>query len=431
MNAKREERRNGNIHRFVLLAALLLLMVLVAGCDPEVAETGIGYKVRRVDPDVYATTDKNQPNTLLRLTNDDPHDLEGRRMVSTENNGQALIWSSICKGLYLYGDSKLVLSDTPRGGGTGADAVGAGTSDNCDISIRTMPSDVSTSGTWFSFSYIEHLELVMIFVGEGTVTVTPTTKLDYKLVDPELLEYEVAIRDMGDAKTVTVDQSEAPSFYFTAPDDQLAELGQLGELPADRTWLELDELPALRLTLHEVEPQLEVWLVDIWERARLDALPIPELIPIDELRPPTPGEALSVIVAGEHWYDERLLDAITLAVEWNAVLEGRFNADQPLDLMRLENLEEPMPVRRNLSASDYDPDAARRMIDEAGFGDYLTLVLMVPPDDIYLDAAHFMADQLMSAGVKVDIVDIPLGEEGDHMKEAAYEGLAVIWIGPQ
>ncbi len=411
-----------------LVTLLLIGVMSVVGCDPEVAETGVGYSVRRVDPEVFATHDSAQPNTLLRLTNDDPHSLVGRRMVATEDNGQALIWSNVCKGLYLYGDSKLTLSETPEGGGTGADAVGAGTSNVCDISIRTMPADVSTSGTWFSFSYLEDLELVLVIVGEGTVTVTPVTKLEYELADPELLEYKVTTREPGDAEEVTVKQGDPPRFLYTAPDDRIAELRELGDLPAERSWLGLDELPAVRLVVHELQPELELWLEDIWEQAGLDRIPIPELTPLDQLGQPSPANGLSALVAGELFYDERIVDAITLAVEWDALLEKSLNTDQPLNLARLEESGEEVTIRSELRTLGFDPEAAQELMAEAGFPDGFKLLLIVSPEEDHRNAAGWLADQLGEIGIVVELVDVPSGAERERILEAAKGGQQVLWL---
>jgi hypothetical protein len=405
-------------------------VVLFASCQPqpEVAETGPGYKVRRVDPEVFATHDSTQPKILLRLTDNDPYDLVDRRMVATEDNGQALIWSSVCKGLYLYGNSKLTLSETPEGGGTGADAIGAGTSDDCDVSIRTMPADISKSGTWFSFSYMEDLELVLVIVGEGTVTVTPVTKLDYELADPELLEYEVTTRELGDVEVVTVEQGDGPRFLYTAPDDRIAELRELGDLPAERSWLGLDELPALRLVVHELEPQLEPWLEDIWEQAGLDGIQIPELIPLDQLGHLPPANVLSAVVAGELWYDDRVLDAITLAVEWDVLLEKDFGTDRPLGLTRLEESGEEVSVRPELRTVGFDPEAARELMAEAGLPDGFKLILMVTPDEAHRNAASRMVDELAAIGIEAEIAEVPPGEEREWMSEAVQGGQQVLWL---
>jgi hypothetical protein len=429
MHAPGENRwQSGRGRLLVPLALALMVLVLCTGCEPEVAETGAGYLVRRVDPEVFATHDNTQPDLLLRLTNDDPHDLVGRRMVATEDNGQALIWSSVCKGLYLYGDSKLTLSETPEGGGTGADAVGAGTSNDCDISIRTMPADISKSGTWFSFSYVEDLELVLVIVGEGTVAVTPVTRLDYKLVDPELLAYEVTTRELGDAQEVTVRQGDPPRFLYTAPDDRIADLRKLGDLPAERSWLGLEELPAVRLVVHKLEPQLELWLGDIWEQAGLDSIPVPELPPLDQLGQPSSAGALAAVVAGELWYDDRVLDAITLAVEWDALLEKEFGTDRPLELTRWEASGEEVSVRPELRAAGFDPEAAQELMAEAGFPGGFKLTLITSADEAHRSAAGRMAEELAAIGVKAEVVEVPPGEELAWMSEAVRGGQQVLWL---
>ena len=431
MHVDRENMRHSE-RRWVraLPTLLLLVVVLFANCQPQPkgADTGAGYKVRRVDPKVFATHDSTQPNILLSLTDDDPYDLVGGRMVATEDNGQALIWSSICKGLYLYGDSKLTLSDSPEGGGTGADAVGAGTSDNCDVSIRTMPADVSKSGTWFSFSYMDDLELVLVIVGEGTVAVTPVTKLDYELADPERLEYKVITRELDDVQVVTVEQGDGPRFLYTAPDDRIAELRELDDLPAERSWLGLDELPALRLVIHELEPQLELWLEEIWEQAGLDDIQIPELIPLDQLGQLPPADVLSIIVAGEFWYDDRVLDAITLAVEWDALLEKAFGTDRPLDLTRLEESGEEVSVRPELRTVGFDPEAARELMAEAGLPDGFKLILLLPPGEAHRNAVNWMAEELAAIGIEAEIAAAPPGEEREWILEAVQGGQQVLWL---
>jgi hypothetical protein len=266
--------KGSRFRHVVTLVALLLL----TNCTPtpKVVETGLGYEVRQLDAKVWATNDNSQPKKLLLLTDGSWYNLVGERMATTDKDGQAEIKGPKCTALYVYKDSGLTMSGCPKGGGTGSCSTGTMVSKDCDVSIRTMPADVETVGTWLSVTSLEGSQVTLVIVAEGTVRVTPVTRLDFKLVDREQLQYKVATRELGEVVPVEVMKGDAPRFLYTASDDRLEELQATGDLPAARTWLGLSELPPLREVLRQRDPNLELWLEQIWEQAGQDGIRFPE-----------------------------------------------------------------------------------------------------------------------------------------------------------
>lgn len=267
--------KGSRLRHMVALVALLLL----TNCTPtpEVLEIDeSGYEVKRLDAKVWATNDNSQPKKLFLLTDGLWYSLVGERMATTDRNGQAEIRGPDCTALYVYKDSGLTMSGCPKGGGTGSCSTGTMVSEDCDVSIRTMPADVETVGTWFSVTYLEGSQVTLVIVAEGAVRVTPATELDFRLVDREQLQYEVATREMGEVVPVEVMKGDEPRFLYTASDDRLEELQATGALPAARAWLGLGELPPLREVLSQRDPNLEPWLEQIWEQAGQDGIRFPE-----------------------------------------------------------------------------------------------------------------------------------------------------------
>lgn len=254
----------------VMPVAILLAMLLFAGCDDEeVAETGADYEARRLDAQVWASTDNAQPNDLLLVNDGAWHELFGVRMVTTDNSGQAQLRGPDCDWAFVYQNSGLTLSPCSKGGGTGNCAVGALVSSDCDISIRTMPADVSKVGTWFAVIYLEESQVTLVIVGDGAVAVTPATELEFELVDRERLEFEVFTRELGEEIPVKVENGE-PRLLYTASNQRLEELREFGALPPARDWLGMEALPELRQVLSQLDPMLDLWLEEIQEQAAQD-----------------------------------------------------------------------------------------------------------------------------------------------------------------
>jgi hypothetical protein len=258
-----------------ILVVMFITAVMLTSCDDdEVVQTAAGYEVKRLDDKAWATTDSGRPKDLLRLNDSLWHDLEGQRMATTNGSGQAQIKGPNCTAVYVYQKSGLVMSACPKGGGTGSCSTGTLVSKNCNVSIRTMPADVETFGTWYSVTYLEELQLTLVIVAEGSVKVTPYTQLNFRLVDPERLEYEVDVREEGEPVDVRAISGETPRFLYTASDDRLRELQAVGDLPPPRTPLGLEELPPLREVLVRFDPNLDPWVEQILEDAIEDGFEV-------------------------------------------------------------------------------------------------------------------------------------------------------------
>ena len=295
-----------------ILAALFLMAAALLGCDDdEVAETGSGFQARRIDSSIWASTDSSQPNKLLRVTDDAWHNLVGVNMVTTDGAGQAQLMGPNCSALYVYQNSGLTLSGCPKGGGSGTCSVGAVVIQNCNVTVSTMPADVTTSGTWVSVTYLESAQLTLVIAAEGRVRITPAVALDFRPLGParqgpdllEAFQFEVVTRDFGEEVEVELANGDTPQFYYTASDQRLAELQAIAALPQARTWLGLEELPPLNRMLRATDPAWVGWLEQIAGQADQDGIPLGPLQP-----------TLVTIVDGE--------PQPNLALSWEASEDG-------------------------------------------------------------------------------------------------------------
>jgi hypothetical protein len=265
---------------FIVVVSIACSVPQPAAETPKVIEVGAsGYEVKREGAKAWATTDSGQPKKLLLLNDNFWHGFEGDKLATTDSNGQAQIKGPNCSAVYIYQKSGLVMSPCPRGGGTGSCSTGTIVSKDCKVSIRTMPADVETVGTWVSVTHLDELQLTLVIVAEGEVKVTPYTQLNYRLVDPEQLIYEVATRVEGDPVAIQASREETPRFLYTASDDRLRELQALGVLPAARTPLGLEELPALREVLAGLDPNLDPWVEQILDEAGRDGFEVEVELP--------------------------------------------------------------------------------------------------------------------------------------------------------
>jgi len=294
--------------RYAWMALLLIVTLLLGSCSStQVVQTASGYEVRRLDEQAHATTDIGQPHTLLLLDDTDWHGLEGVRMATTDAAGQVEIRGPGCEAVFIFQNSGLTMNECPRGGGTGACSQGTFEIRDCEVSIQTLPANVDIAGSWVWVTYLEHTQVTLVIVVEGYVAVTPATVLEAKVVDPEALQYEIAARELGQTIDTTVDEGEPPGFLYTASNDRLAQLQEVGDLPPSRTWMGLEALAPLRELLSRRNPELNKWLDQIEERAAEGGVLFPQE---REQRPTT----LVTLVDGEVQPD--------LAVQWEVSEDG-------------------------------------------------------------------------------------------------------------
>lgn len=234
--------------------------------------TALGLDVSRLDDSVWATTDDSQREVLLRIPDDVPHTLRGEGWVTVDGSGQALLTGGSCSAAYVYQNSGLTVSGCPRGGGTGMCSTGTLLLSGCDISVSTLSADVTVTGSWLSVTYLQHSQVTLVIVGEGSVVINPVVELDFRPLDLGDFIYEVDVREFGADLPSGEVSREAPVFLYTAGDDQLTELGLEVE---PRTWLEPSALPPLIQALVQLDPQLGFWLDLVSDQAAEDGIQIP------------------------------------------------------------------------------------------------------------------------------------------------------------
>lgn len=245
-------------HRFVLLAALCTLMLLVplAGCQPsgrEVAEVQTDAEVRRELAVVRAGPADADP--LPRLRSDQPQDLPAGGLVMTDATGEASLIIDGCERIFIFQSSRLTKSPCPRSDRRAGNVTCAvqGTSvfnNTCgaEAIIETASADVSAPGTWLSMTYLPERQLSLVMVYEDEVEVWPVLDLES--------------RTMGESRAI-----EAGFFWYTAPDDMLRPLRGL----PPREPIPFDEMPPL---IEELD--LQPWMERIAARAEREGFPFPE-----------------------------------------------------------------------------------------------------------------------------------------------------------
>ena len=467
MREKGPTRLHG-LDRVLAAISIVSLGVLVQGCSPTTkptpskpteavelvsAPTGSTtpqYKVRRNQDIAWATL--YNVNQFDQLTGSAWQNLIQTGLVTTDASGQAELCpsphivagtqycSDVACHIYVFGASGLGFGYyccQEKELGTDACAcMGSQTFDGCPFKVTTLSSTVTGLGTWFSLTYLWNEQLTLVIVGEGEAEITPVTRLsfDRELPSPAELpveeraqlwrEMKVLQRTTGKPVLVHVGpEVESKRFFFTAPDVKQVELRErLPGLPQFRNWLPLEQLPALRQELRQVEPQLELWLEQVWAQAPMGKIDLGPLRPISEWE-----SGIYVVPTGERWEDDRLQQAVLHAVDWAALIKGVFDQDLPVVVDQMATTGERIHVLDDARAFDFDPERAGRLLAEAGLGDS-PMVLAVPPDPALQEMAKLMLEQLGAVGFNPRTIDVFAGRELDQMQPYLLEGQPVLWL---
>lgn len=361
--------------------------------------------------------------------------------VTTDGTGQAQLCpdmhintdtqtcADVACRIYVYENTDFGPYPCPKSG-TGTTAcslIGTQAFDDCPITIDTISASVTGLGTWYSLTYLWDSQMTIVVLGEGTIEVTPIVTLEFEgdvppLAQMEPLERGLAARQLeirervpGMSVEVRIEEDK-PQFLYTAPDAKLEELGLSPALP-ERAWHPTDQLPVLVEQLRIVEPLLVPWLERIWERAILDDIDVGprELI--------VPSDQLAVITYGEAWQDPRLQESILYAVDWFLLTEEFLGEPLRVQVARQEPTGSLTRIGPDAREVGYDPEQAKALLEEAGYGDGTAMVLLVPAEDEPLiGAAKLVVEQMATIGLDVAVEVLPASEFLDLSRTLAPTG---------
>jgi hypothetical protein len=200
---------------------------------------------------------ENDP--LRRLTDDEWHDLLKQTQVNTDPNGEARLKLSGCMTVYLFQTSKMSYSPCSKSesAGINANCLHGGTAVyNSDCATRigevihepvnqTPTADITSTGTWFSVTYIPDQQLTIVVVLKGSVQVRPVVNAEN--------------RSLGEPVVVSEGQSNATILLRPGQED----FGQIASLRQPKPFSEMPEL---------VKTNLQPWLDRIAKHAKEDGI---------------------------------------------------------------------------------------------------------------------------------------------------------------
>jgi hypothetical protein len=399
-----ERSRWRQIPRSSALIVVMLAAMIPLGCVTPEAATQVAkaecdepYEARCIDAKVWATWQQTDKLHLLPEcgAGSSWEYLVPSCLVTVDEVGQAELRSlPYCSNLFLFQESSLVMSPCDRNSlGTWKCQAGAAAFAQCDVDIQTLSADVEVVGTWLSVIYLWESQLTLVIVGEGGVAVTPVHVLDFEVVDRDLMIFDVTARELGEPVPTSISIGEEPRFLYTAPDAKLEQLPD--GLPSWQEWQGLEGLTALRQYLSETEPNLEPWLQRVWEQARGDDIPLPELVPLTRL---------VLVGSGELWDNELVQDAILHAVDWRSATESVFDQAAPVAVRRLDASGQEVTIREDASSIEHDPQRAQKLLEEAGIVQGMVVELRLSPDDeSVIRMAELIKEHLAQVGILVQL----------------------------
>jgi hypothetical protein len=314
-------------------------------------------------------------------------------LVATDANGEAWIDTDDCGRIFLFHDSRLRASpcreDSPDTGAFCLEENSAAWQNECSgvVSIVTPTGAVSLQGTWLSVTYDPARQVTLVCVFEGTAIATPFREVD---------------GDQAASRAIV----GAGSFWYTAPDDQLDQIGGV-EPRAEHGF---EELPAVMNELG-----LQSWFASIGSRAQADRMPLGDF-------PVSP--ALNLRAGGGLLESVAVQDAVLASTDWERWWFELF-PDGDRQLVALIGTDAP----RDLRFSAADPVEAATLLKRAGAAG-LRPTILVERDERLLTLAEVLAGNLKELGVAVaGVASFDFAEEAASGYSALLaEGRPVIWF---
>lgn len=256
-------------------AVLAVLILGCKGCPPEPERPNVNRPTPSVSPAVSPTPNKTASESTYRrvesnvlagendslrpLTDDEWHDLLKQTQVNTDTNGEARLKLSGCMEVYLFQKSKMSSSPCSKSesAGTNANCLHGGTAVyNSDCATRvgqvisepvnqTPNADITSTGTWFSVTYLPDQQLTIVVVLKGSVQVRPVLNAENRL--------------LGEPVVVSEGHSNATILLRPGQED----FGQIANLRQPKSFAEMPE---------SMKANLQPWLDRIAQHAKADGI---------------------------------------------------------------------------------------------------------------------------------------------------------------
>lgn len=354
-----------------------------------VDDTDFEYAVRSNLDRSWATIEDADTMSRLQVSRQF-RDLLAGGMVATDEDGEAQLRAEGCQDLYVYKASGFLFAPDqlvvrPCSQAEAGDATCSGSStlsfDDCKLTVQTTDARVTWETTWLTVTFDEALDLTLVTVHEGEVTLQQTIGPERTRARraPNLEDFE----PVGEAVVVPEGQ-----FAYSVPEENMAEVAQFTGI-----------LPLTPLPLDEIAPMIGILGLDErFQRVNQKLLSV-------DLLPAMPVHYAPVIRVRSGFLEEApVQEAFLVGVDWNALLDEVFPATNfPVQY-------EGSQVNQNVRLSTYDPDLAQAYLEEMGLqGQFFVYVAYVEGDSQLERIARGAAQYLERIGAPAELLAIPPG----------------------
>ena len=143
--------------------------------------------------------------------------------------------------------------------------------------------------------------------------------------------------------------------------------------------------------------------------------------------PELPWVSASADVTSSEWEDARKVrEAMSISIDRNLIVDELLSGEgEPLVLWGWEANMHRLPAR--LQSWDYDPDRARQLLEDAGYGDGfpVTVTPSIRGVAAEVEAAEAIATMWGDIGIDVTLNKVPYDVIGPKLATRAYQGLSV------
>ncbi|MGD9001449.1 MAG: hypothetical protein PVF04_02200 [Anaerolineae bacterium] len=299
-----------------VLLCVALLQICLVSCDGEDVEEPVepdavavftDYDVRRNDASASATW--SALGQLDLLGDGDWHGLlygeDDAGLVTTDETGQAELCdpddiieaTEMCEvdachiWIFEASDTGFGAYVCPKSThGTDLCSGGSLDLDGCEMCLTTLSGEVCTVSTSFSVTYLWDAQLTIVTVDKGEVDVTAVLAIEGDVPSRDALDLKESVwpdlqvkRRFDDQATRVAAVGNRPRVYYTAPNAILDRIRQVSpEAPPAREALSIDnlaffynELPVVLEKIGSAEPNLQLWISGISQRAILRGASFP------------------------------------------------------------------------------------------------------------------------------------------------------------